>query len=161
RADRRPGRRNVSGAHPRARHARPGLRLPAPPVHASAPRRHATHRAFGRARLPAGAARGRGAAGASRLRPLRRTRGTRDARECSRPYGRTGGCMRTVAVLLLLVLSSCASMAPTAPDLILYNANVWTVDDAQPTAEAVAIRGDRIVAVGSNAAVRALEGSTT
>jgi predicted amidohydrolase YtcJ len=41
------------------------------------------------------------------------------------------------------------------------NAKVYTVDDAQPAAEAVAIRGDRIVAVGSDAAVRALAGSAT
>ena len=36
------------------------------------------------------------------------------------------------------------------PDLILHHANVITVDPAQPKAQAVAISGDRIMAVGSN-----------
>ena len=36
------------------------------------------------------------------------------------------------------------------PDLVLYNANIWTVDDKQPRAQAVAIVGGRFAAVGSN-----------
>ena len=36
------------------------------------------------------------------------------------------------------------------PDLILHHANVITVDPSQPKAQAVAISGDRIMAVGSN-----------
>jgi len=38
---------------------------------------------------------------------------------------------------------------PRRADLIVTNANVWTVDAAQPRADAVAIVGDRIVAVGT------------
>jgi predicted amidohydrolase YtcJ len=44
----------------------------------------------------------------------------------------------------------------TEPDLILYNANVLTVDAAQPRAQAVAIAGGRFFAVGSNDDVRRL-----
>ncbi|HEX6178657.1 MAG TPA: amidohydrolase, partial [Thermoanaerobaculia bacterium] len=44
------------------------------------------------------------------------------------------------------------------PDLILHHANVVTVEQAMPRAEAIAIARDRIVAVGSNAEVRALAG---
>jgi len=69
--------------------------------------------------------------------------------------------MRLVTILLALLSTSCVSMGAGAPDLVLYNANVYTVDDAQPKAEAVALRGDRIVAVGGNDAIRALAGSTT
>lgn len=69
--------------------------------------------------------------------------------------------MRSALAVVALVLAGCASMAPGPPDLVLFNAKVHTVDDAQPSAEAVAIRGDRIVAVGSNASVRALAGSAT
>lgn len=69
--------------------------------------------------------------------------------------------VKTILALAACLLASCASLAPTAPDLILYNAKVHTVDDAQPSAEAVAIAGDRIVAVGSDAAVRKLAGSNT
>lgn len=70
--------------------------------------------------------------------------------------------MRFAALLAAGVLASCAALAPAPmPTLILYNAKVHTVDDAQPAAEAVAVAGDRIVAVGSNAAVRALAGAAT
>ena len=36
------------------------------------------------------------------------------------------------------------------PDLILYNGNILTVNDREPRAEAVALRRDRFLAVGSN-----------
>src|SRR5713226_4760846 len=44
----------------------------------------------------------------------------------------------------------------TEPDLVLYNANIMTVDAAQPRAQAVAIAGGRFFAVGSNDDVRRL-----
>ena len=43
-----------------------------------------------------------------------------------------------------------------APDLILVNGNVLTMDDGTPSAEAFAIRGGRFVAIGNNADMRAL-----
>jgi hypothetical protein len=46
-------------------------------------------------------------------------------------------------------------------DLIITNAKIWTVDKAHPTAEAVAILADRIVAVGSNADIEVLRGPAT
>jgi predicted amidohydrolase YtcJ len=39
---------------------------------------------------------------------------------------------------------------------VLLNARVWTAEPSQPWAEAVAVRGNRIVAVGKNAEVRKL-----
>jgi hypothetical protein len=39
------------------------------------------------------------------------------------------------------------------PDLILYNGNIWTVDERQPHAQAVAVSGGRFAAVGSNVEV--------
>jgi predicted amidohydrolase YtcJ len=44
----------------------------------------------------------------------------------------------------------------TDPDVILYNANILTIDEAQPRAQAVAIAGGRFLAVGSNDDVRHL-----
>lgn len=41
-------------------------------------------------------------------------------------------------------------------DLILHNGKVWTLDEKLPEAQAVAIRGSRIVKVGSNEAVQEL-----
>jgi len=49
--------------------------------------------------------------------------------------------------------------AVTAPELILYNANIRTVDAANPHAQAVAIAGSRFVAVGSTADIRRLGSS--
>ncbi|HEX8284729.1 MAG TPA: amidohydrolase [Pyrinomonadaceae bacterium] len=46
-------------------------------------------------------------------------------------------------------------------DLVVVNANVRTMDSKTATAEAVAVFGDRIVAVGTNAEVRALAGPGT
>lgn len=50
---------------------------------------------------------------------------------------------------------------PTAPDLILHHGRIITVDATDDIAEAIAIRGDRIVAVGTDAAVLRLAGATT
>jgi predicted amidohydrolase YtcJ len=70
--------------------------------------------------------------------------------------------MKFVSVLLALcsVISLRAQSKPTA-DLIITNAKVWTVDKAHPTAQAVAVLGDRIIAVGSNEDVNVLRGYDT
>ena len=44
----------------------------------------------------------------------------------------------------------------TDPDLILYNANILTVDAEQPRAQAVALAGGRFLAVGSNEDIRGI-----
>ncbi|MCC2630122.1 MAG: Amidohydrolase 3, partial [Thermomicrobiales bacterium] len=46
-------------------------------------------------------------------------------------------------------------------DLVLLNGTVITVDDDQPTAEAVAVVGNRIARVGSNDEIRDDVGPTT
>jgi len=54
---------------------------------------------------------------------------------------------------VILILCSGLSVYPQsrpAADLIIRNAKVWTVDASRPEAEAVAVLGERIVAVGSN-----------
>jgi predicted amidohydrolase YtcJ len=55
--------------------------------------------------------------------------------------------------------TACATNAPPPVTLAIVNARVWTGDSAQPWAEAVAVAGDRLVAVGSSDAVRALAGT--
>jgi predicted amidohydrolase YtcJ len=68
----------------------------------------------------------------------------------------------TVAVAFVVFIAACGGTGPDNPaDLVLVNGNVYTIDDSRPTAEAVAIRGAHIVAVGSNAEARALAGSDT
>ncbi len=72
--------------------------------------------------------------------------------------------MRRCLLQLVLVIA-CAQgvFAQTKPaaDLIIQNARVWTVDSSHPEAEAVAILGDRIVAVGTSAQVDAWRGPHT
>jgi hypothetical protein len=68
--------------------------------------------------------------------------------------------MKTALVLLIAVTISAAQTKPAA-DLIITNAKVWTGDAANPSAQAVAVLGDRIVAVGSKSDVEAWHGSAT
>ena len=53
------------------------------------------------------------------------------------------------------------ALCSEAPDLILTNGKIVTVDSAFSIAEAVAIRGDRFVAVGTGDVVRRLAGLAT
>lgn len=54
-----------------------------------------------------------------------------------------------------------AQQARGPADLILLNGRIYTVDGARPWAEALAIRGSRIVAVGTSADARAYTGPST
>lgn len=69
----------------------------------------------------------------------------------------------TALAALLAATAGCttAASAGAAADLILTNARVYTVDDRQPWAEAVAIDDGRIVAVGSAAEVAKARGEGT
>src|SRR5687768_13906897 len=51
--------------------------------------------------------------------------------------------------------------ARLAPDLVLVNGTVYTVDDARPRAEAFAVRQGKFIAVGSNDQVHKLIGEKT
>ena len=64
-----------------------------------------------------------------------------------------------VLLSLLLPLSSLSQQA--APDFILLNGKVFSADPAKPFAEAVAIRGERILAVGTSSEVEKLAGAKT
>src|SRR5215510_8415719 len=71
---------------------------------------------------------------------------------------------RTLALFALLTVSPSAQ-PPTAlgrtADLVLRNGKIVTVDDARPEAEAVAISGDTIVAIGSAQEIQRLIGPGT
>jgi len=62
------------------------------------------------------------------------------------------------ALIAVLVLAQGTSVPPT---LILHHGRIYTVDAANAIAEAVAVQGDRIVSVGSNADVLARRTSST
>ena len=73
--------------------------------------------------------------------------------------------MRVVPLLFLVTLGCQSSGTPAArrppADLVLIGGHVATVDPAHPDAQAVAVRGDRIVAVGTNEEIRQQIGSGT
>ncbi|MFQ5750891.1 MAG: amidohydrolase [bacterium] len=57
------------------------------------------------------------------------------------------------SVFILLTLMGCTTQKA---DFVLKNGIVYTVDDKNPKAQAVAITGDKIIAVGSNAEIEKL-----
>ena len=63
------------------------------------------------------------------------------------------------APLLFLLGAACAPAAPAA-DLVVFG-KVWTGDSAAPLAQAVATRGDTVVAVGDSATIAKLVGPAT
>ena len=73
---------------------------------------------------------------------------------------RVSGNFATLVLICLLGSKLVAQSKPTA-DLIITNAKVWTVDKTHPSAQAVAVLGDRIVAVGSNADIDVWRGHDT
>jgi predicted amidohydrolase YtcJ len=62
--------------------------------------------------------------------------------------------------LLLGITTSRAGLAQSA-DIIISGARVWTGDSTQPSAQAVALAGDKILAVGTTAAVMRHRGPAT
>jgi predicted amidohydrolase YtcJ len=68
--------------------------------------------------------------------------------------------MKILTCLLLLGASALAQGRPAA-DLIVTHANIYTVDRQHPRAEAVAVIGERIVAVGSRAEIDSWRGPAT
>ena len=71
--------------------------------------------------------------------------------------------MKKIFLLLLsLGLFAGAQQSPSQnADLILHNGVIWTVDEKNPTAEAVAIKDGKFVVVGTNNAALKLRGPAT
>ncbi len=57
------------------------------------------------------------------------------------------------ALLIASFLGACAKESPESASLVIMNTRVWTGDAGMPWADAVASRGDKIVAVGTAADV--------
>ena len=80
-------------------------------------------------------------------------------------HHRTNQLLAAAASIVLLcalpvVVPAQSSGALTA-DTILYDGKLWTVDPARPEADAIAIAGDTILRVGSNAEILSLRGPGT
>ena len=63
--------------------------------------------------------------------------------------------------LALALLASLLAGQQSPPDLILLNGKIFTSDAAHPYLEALAIRGERIVATGTSEKIGALAGPQT
>jgi predicted amidohydrolase YtcJ len=66
-----------------------------------------------------------------------------------------------VSALAFFLFMAAAARAPVPADLVLLSAKIWTGDPARPSAEALAVREGRIVAVGTNSDIEALRGPAT
>lgn len=73
--------------------------------------------------------------------------------------------MRTIVVILIAAVSNFAFFTPRTTgdpaDVVFTNGNIYTVNEKQPRAEAIAVSKGRIVFVGSSAAAKAHVGKTT
>jgi predicted amidohydrolase YtcJ len=71
---------------------------------------------------------------------------------------------KSILLLSLITLSFFACQQQESAewaDTILINGNIYTVDEDNPRAEALAIQGDRIMKVGTTAEIEALKGDST
>jgi predicted amidohydrolase YtcJ len=75
----------------------------------------------------------------------------------------TGNSSRLGFGVAIAIQVSCARSVPPPPaaDFVLVNGVVITVDSADRIAEAVAVRGNRIIAVGTTKAIESLAGPAT
>ncbi len=66
-----------------------------------------------------------------------------------------------VASILAVFLFAPADGAQEVADLVIVNGRVYTLDEGQPWAEGLAIRGEWILAVGTNAEIEKYKGPDT
>ena len=67
--------------------------------------------------------------------------------------------MRAVTAILLFM--SCVTAGAETAETIFINGNIYTVNDKQPFAQAIAVKGDRIIFVGANADAEQFRGDKT
>lgn len=67
-------------------------------------------------------------------------------------------CRLSLALLAFVAGTACGA---ESADRIFVNGKVWTGDPGKPAAEAIAVRGERLLAVGANEAVRTFAGPRT
>ncbi len=77
------------------------------------------------------------------------------------PPAFTPAAVLSVAIASVVFTVATLSAQTPAPDLVLSNGKIITVDDRFTIAQAVAIRGDHIVATGTNADINRLAGPNT
>lgn len=66
-----------------------------------------------------------------------------------------------IAIVLAVIFSTGVAAQTFQPDLVVINASIHTGNRSQPKARALAVSGNKIIAVGSDAEIRALVGPKT
>src|ERR1051325_5369367 len=70
--------------------------------------------------------------------------------------------MKLISLISIVFLLFISAGSPEAPaDLVLLNGKVFTAEPSHPSAEAVAMRGERIIGVGTVAEIERLVGPKT
>ncbi len=67
----------------------------------------------------------------------------------------------SVLIVLSYLVISCSSKKIEKADLIFHNGTIATLEDKMPMAEAIAIKGDTILAVGTNDEIESFKSDTT
>lgn len=73
----------------------------------------------------------------------------------------TGLCVAVASLSHVTLSGQAAQTQPAPATLVLHNGRIVTVDDGRPEAQAIAVNGDTIVALGSNAEIRRYIGPAT
>jgi hypothetical protein len=69
---------------------------------------------------------------------------------------------KVAAIVVMLAVSAVAGLSQQpAPDVVLFNGKIFTSDSRHLYVEALAIRGERVLATGDSARIRALAGERT
>src|SRR5437867_4583658 len=76
-------------------------------------------------------------------------------------FRRTSLVVFACAIAATLVVDRAARSQAMPPDLVIVNANIYTVDPRFSTAQAVAIAGGKFIAVGKNDDIRRLAAAST
>src|SRR5687767_7327166 len=63
------------------------------------------------------------------------------------------GALKAMGALGALLIAPQTRLGAQDADLIIRNARIWTGDTTRPSAQALAVRGERLIAVGTNAEV--------
>src|ERR1041385_3783290 len=66
-----------------------------------------------------------------------------------------------LASVLLLTLTTAPQRTQSAADIVFKNGNVYTANDQAPHAQAIAVKADRIIFVGTNEAAQKFVGPST
>src|SRR5687767_5677696 len=65
------------------------------------------------------------------------------------------GALKAMGALGALLIAPQTRLGAQDADLIIRNARIWTGDTTRPSAQALAVRGERLIAVGSDAEIDA------